>query len=1448
MEDIITFQNFGLDFDTQKDLVGVGRSEYYLNCEEYGNKGVISNIKGNTKVEFTLPSGTNICIGSCNDPENNCIYYFIKNTFTSQDTLRELGSGIFKFDIANNYIEPVIQELFLIQPRNPITGFITVPNYDFLNFDADYKIINSKVTDGLLYWTDNNAPRKLNIELATNYMRAVNSGGYYGIIRAEQFGSTVSQNQYPVLDGSYTSNEKWLYEILNGGITGFVSWRKFDLSVYNPTFVLLGTADDGFPLGIENGRIHIFSTTNADYDIYSMYQYHSLQNKWVYLGLTTDLDWSAYTNPLLSNTNNSIDDTGLIMSFDTPSYVPSSFMFCAIYTPMYFDIDADMLTVIKRPPISAPLVSYTTEPINYNNLKGHVWKVAYRYQYEDNEYSVYSDHSIVQIPQGETDVFNTDQLALVQNIFTNNNLNITVNTGNDNVKNIEIIFKAGENNDWFTGIEIIKKDSAIQNNVEHTTSFKNDGLRETIVQEDALIQYDYVPQLAGQQEIIQDGRIVYGDITEGYPNTPLDVTVEYRNIPQVLVNGTLKDVELKSETQWISNSGQYLKLEWWRLSSTTWFSRTFDTKEYYTISMPDRSRLTSTSVVMFSIQDANTNLWNTVSVPMSVSLYDDTDYPNLLVNACVTAIKTAYPSLVDENLAVIKINKPDINTNVGGTTDVYVRNRQNHDFDTYYGGSGTSKDKIFLDNTFDSYPDGTILLLLESSERDVTAWITGQQNALSYKYDPYKHKFAFVSLSIVNVLGSVTYKQWKRHSYRQFGIVYEDDYDRSGGVNTTDSMKLYIDPFLNLYSPTNTNKQFGYVPLGANGLNYLNDVKISINHPVPLWANTYKIVATKNQSILSYIKFRPTQVFVLGSHKILIDFNGAIVSEVTNNPKFNKGAWVWQKGDRIAIISRTVTVGAINVSLPFVSYHDYEIEGIKTESQGTAPIITITGGFVVSMSDNSDFTIADLTATAAQDFLMEVYRPNNTTSLDETYYVLGKYPIINPHTNDALHGKGDDGIDGTLAVDQLYNGTTFDYEAATMYLKGAEAYLKLREMPYSVEPFTIVEDTDVSDYYDSDVHDYGKPYGIIPNAERKRNKSLLRWGQRHIPNTLTNGMSTFLYSSYDTLSDKFGAITGLREVEDTLKIIQEKKLSSRYLSKATFRSANISGSNLVATVTDVLGDLNISAEPYGTQNPESVEVWGRHLYFYDGASGTFVRDTNNGMFPISKYGMNKYFQQLSTEIKALQEPSKIKCYTQYDEKKNYLYVTFKNEGEESFTDRTLVFYEVGETEGTRWIGQVSFTPEMYGSYGNTLVSFVNGELWNHDTNALHNNFYGSQDKMVATVIANKNPLAVKAYTNIALNTNLNKVGWISDSIKTAISNQYTLGMFSKIKRFISKEGKLFANFMRDANTDKMKSETHNLNNGQVLKGEYLEVQLENESDEQVILKSVVINSFESKVG
>lgn len=115
---------------------------------------------GNELVEFTLPDGTNKCIGSIPNTEDQTIIYFVYNS--NEDHC------ILEFDPSSSSVSAIFY------PGTP-GGF----NTDFLAFTEDESIHSGTVVDGQLLFTSSvNGPRHIDIQRAKNFGAGVSWPAY----------------------------------------------------------------------------------------------------------------------------------------------------------------------------------------------------------------------------------------------------------------------------------------------------------------------------------------------------------------------------------------------------------------------------------------------------------------------------------------------------------------------------------------------------------------------------------------------------------------------------------------------------------------------------------------------------------------------------------------------------------------------------------------------------------------------------------------------------------------------------------------------------------------------------------------------------------------------------------------------------------------------------------------------------------------------------------------------------------------------------------------------------------------------------------------------------------------------------------------------------------------------------------------------------------------------
>ena len=152
MKDLRAFTG-GLDYDSDYRLVG---PTDYVDAENVTTgtsaRGSLKNMFGNVEVNYTLPDGDNLCIGSVRNIKANSIIYFVFNSLGNH--------SILEYMCESKTVEPILTPVASI----PFTT-------EFLGFTSNHKIHSANVIDDILLWTDNNvSPRKINIKRAKEFL------------------------------------------------------------------------------------------------------------------------------------------------------------------------------------------------------------------------------------------------------------------------------------------------------------------------------------------------------------------------------------------------------------------------------------------------------------------------------------------------------------------------------------------------------------------------------------------------------------------------------------------------------------------------------------------------------------------------------------------------------------------------------------------------------------------------------------------------------------------------------------------------------------------------------------------------------------------------------------------------------------------------------------------------------------------------------------------------------------------------------------------------------------------------------------------------------------------------------------------------------------------------------------------------------------------------------
>jgi len=710
---------------------------------------------------------------------------------------------------------------------------------------------------------------------------------------------------------------------------------------------------------------------------------------------------------------------------------------------------------------------------------------------------------------------------------------------------------------------------------------------------------------------------------------------------------------------------------------------------------------------------------------------------------------------------------------------------------------------------------------------------------------------------------------FKRGYDGRFGIIYRDNGSRVSQVFTDESLQTHV----NFY--TERNKYGVQENYGKPSLEW------SIANKAPDWATNYQWVRTKNESALDFFQFVVDGVvFYDADDNVTASFASAVkvemnLANVAEYRDQNPGATV----SLPASIDLTWRVRFINNAAG--TYYDFFDEALVSTSPGAA-----SGG--IAIAKNSDIQPQPGT-------LIEIYRPQRLSDT-KLYYEFGQcYEVVNgyhqgptknqsewaftdnqfstgnlsfvgsgphdfvvgqvvdvyqtyPYTNGSYNGKAtitEIPTSNSIVLDKAFGsasgpeGGIIIGRASGVFERG-DSYYRTRVMTYDHPQTSVtkaIEDPNISDFYDSEHTDIGRLHIEAPLEKEKKEESLIVFSDFLDEASNINKLNDFIGVNNELLPIEYGAIRKLIKANNVLLSICELRTVSLYINEAVITSA--SGDDTLVATERVIGNVRAMQDHYGTINPESVYERAGTVVFWDGLKGAVVQVSSNGLFPISSFKMVKHFNDIS---KAYRDSGKeMRVYGVNDQyfKDNLLVF----EGVTGFVDPQTVVYS---NQIKRWTNFRDYVPERVASTSMKLITFNDGKLYVHNSNPIHNNFYGTQYTSKIQTVSNENAKNIKVFRAMSYESNL---PWSAPLITVPANSQYKLGMQSRLKagKFINKEGIYYSEFLKDLNSPGFATATEALIDGRDLRGKVLEMVLESDNTEHTVLFSLNVKSTPSEM-
>ena len=333
-----------------------------------------------------------------------------------------------------------------------------------------------------------------------------------------------------------------------------------------------------------------------------------------------------------------------------------------------------------------------------------------------------------------------------------------------------------------------------------------------------------------------------------------------------------------------------------------------------------------------------------------------------------------------------------------------------------------------------------------------------------------------------------------------------------------------------------------------------------------------------------------------------------------------------------------------------------------------------------------------------------------------------------------------------------------------------------------------VEESRIKGDFNSASTDYGArayitdtEYGI-----RRRSNAMIYSG---VYNSKTKTNNTNQFSIAESITRAVDIANGDIQVlhaEDTnLNIFQQHKVSRALIDKDAIFTAE--GQGLTVSGANVIGQVQAYSGKFGiSDNPESFAFYNGRKYFVDQNRGAVLRLSQNGLEPISKYGMSNFFRKNLEKVKASRlgggEIGRI--YGMYDERFGQYIISLQHSsilGGKKTTNTSAAttdangFLTLGFSEASKgWVSLYSYKPTFGFSILNNFYTFNSHDLYEHYEGETYNKFYNTTyaDPSYITLIMNDVPSDTKTFMTVNYE---GSTGWQLEraEAETVIKSGYT---------------------------------------------------------------------------
>lgn len=1030
---------------------------------------------------------------------------------------------------------------------------------------------------------------------------------------------------------------------------------------------------------------------------------------------------------------------------------------------------AEYLDVCKQPPTIPPVNAYEDDATAIvNNLKNKLYRFKYRFIYGTFQKSVWSPIGKMPIPYDYTDQeVDTDQTK-------NCTIGIIFQTGGEDVVKIEIAAQENLGVTWgnFFSVQILDKaELSIPSDDTYIWNFYNNEAYDYVDVDESNLLFDYVPNKANTQELLNGNVIIYGGITEGYDPVVPDVAIEVQDDEISEVGYPVDFLATQSGTKGLSTGDIRISI----VGKPSYATSGFGSEIFFTVLVGATTyyinALTaapSTTVADMIAQISATATGDGFTIVSSTSnsivinqsgqiLLNSLNYGNgnnlksigesVPANEFSCKYNYALAYYADKSKTNGATTTVDFNANITPIDITYVLNA---------GVFDLTRVQVTISNRPPLWAKYYQLLrtnnLTKSSFVSLVTSKTLKDDQFAYisieGLNIYKLQYETSVLSYDFVVGDRIKFCARFNSDKTVGTVYSNDHDYEivgQVVDPTINGLVQGGQFVKIKLPTTSgsfdfgnflsnNYYFYYVELYtpaksvANNLNVYYEIGEMFEIGESGTATAYHQGNTQNQtsdlvtpavSLIrggdSYYRLREIRAgaFFIANSVPSVTYtwwNEPVYQQTVDNIPVGTTYTVKNTvaGNTTNLNNWLIMTGVVDVTFNVKGKLIFQALLTTTSTLIIYLQIKNVGGGGVSL-----IQLASIVGASNGQFLEFNIDQNITIPANKTAVIyLQQSPVTSPFVFSA------NSISGQL--------TFIDTE----------------------HDFTIgVIDPNFSDFIESKVNSNGRALVVNPDEKEIYYPTLLRWGLSYQQNTNINQINRFFPANFDEIDRSKGDIQRFKTRDRILRVFQNRACG-QFGVFARFIQNN-QGETQLVTTNDIItkNNINYYSGEYGLGTQYCGLVSGKvQDYFVDPIRGYQVRLSNDGLVPISElYKGQFYIRDLltpynKTHLRTDGSNAKIMgAYDYFDEQ--YICVL---QGAVDLDPNTFSFNE----KRNGYCSFYSYYPEWIMSAEDKIYTWLNGALWVHDNTNSYCNFYGVQYDVSITVVFNLNYLEKKSWESI----------------------------------------------------------------------------------------------------